>query len=109
VASHYPTLDFGAVARGYTAGWSTGQLCELGWSLEPVAIAVAEVTTVEWVKEARRVEREATRGRGGVQSAEAGPSAAPAEPHLDQGDPLVGPATRLLSSVSSANTDEAPQ
>jgi hypothetical protein len=52
VASHYPTLDFGAVRRGYATGWSADQLCELGQSLEPVVMAIAETTTVEWVKEA---------------------------------------------------------
>jgi hypothetical protein len=66
VASHYPALDFGAVRRGYAAGWSADQLYELGQSLEPVAMAIAETTTAEWVKEARRVEWEVTRGGGGV-------------------------------------------
>jgi hypothetical protein len=30
VASHYPTLDFEAVGRGYAAEWSADQLRELG-------------------------------------------------------------------------------
>jgi hypothetical protein len=30
VVSHFPTLDFGAIERGYAARWSTDQLCELG-------------------------------------------------------------------------------
>jgi hypothetical protein len=72
-------------------------------------MAIAETITVEWVKEARRVEREATPGGGGVQSIEAGPSAAPNKLALNQGNPPVDPATRLLSSASSANTNETPQ
>jgi hypothetical protein len=83
VVLHYPTLDFGAVGRGYAAGWSANLLCELGQSLEPVAMAIAEMTTAEWVKKTRRVERGATRGGGSVQSTEAGWSAAPAESTLD--------------------------
>jgi hypothetical protein len=48
VASHYQTLDFRAVGRVYTAGWSVDQLCELRHSLEPIATAIAEMTTAEW-------------------------------------------------------------
>jgi hypothetical protein len=109
VVLHYPTLDFGAVRRGYTAGWSAGQLGELGQSMELVAMAIAETTTVELVKEAQRVEREATRGGGGVQSTEAGSKSALVEPARDQGNPPVGPAMQLLSSASSANADEVLQ
>jgi hypothetical protein len=65
VASHHSTLNFEAVRRGYATGWSTDQLHELDQSLVPIAIAIAEATTAEWVKEARRMEREATLGRGG--------------------------------------------
>jgi hypothetical protein len=71
--------------------------------------AIAKTTTAEWVKEARRREREVTRCRGGVQSTKVRPSAAPAEPALDQGNPPVDPTTWLLSSASSANADEAPK
>jgi hypothetical protein len=60
----------------------------------------------EWVKEARCMEREVTRGGGGVHSAETRLSAAPAELDLDPGDPPVNPTTRLLSSTSSADADE---
>jgi hypothetical protein len=38
MASHYLTLDIGAVRRGYATGWSVGKLCELGQSLEREAI-----------------------------------------------------------------------
>jgi hypothetical protein len=55
VASHHPTLDFKAVGRGYDAGWSADLLRELGQGLVPIAIVIAEATTVEWVKEARHV------------------------------------------------------
>jgi hypothetical protein len=43
----------------------------------PAKVAIAEATTAEWVKEARRMETEATLGRGGGQSIEAESSAAP--------------------------------
>jgi hypothetical protein len=109
VASHYPTLDFGVVGRGYAVGLFADQLCELGQSLVPVATAIIETTTVEWVKEARCMEREAIRGLGGVQSTEAGSSTIQVEPALDQGNPPVNPATQLLSSASSSNADETPQ
>jgi hypothetical protein len=56
-------LDFEAVGRGYTIGWSANWLRELGHSLVPVATAIAEATTAEWVKEAHRAERGATLGR----------------------------------------------
>jgi hypothetical protein len=92
VALHDPTLDFGAVRRGYTTWWST--------------TTIAEKSTAEWVKEARCMEREVTRGGGGVHSAETRLSAAPAELDLDPGDPPVNPTTRLLSSTSSADADE---
>jgi hypothetical protein len=66
VASHLLTLDSEAVGRGYAAWWSADQLCELCPSLVPVAMAIMEVATAEWVKEACRVEREATLGRGSI-------------------------------------------
>lgn len=50
VASHHLSLDFEAVRRGYTTGWTADQLCELGQSLVPVATAIAEATNTEWVK-----------------------------------------------------------
>jgi hypothetical protein len=77
VASYYSTLDFRAVGRGYAARSSADQLCQLEQSLEPVTTAIAEMTTAEWVKEARRVEREVTRGGGSVQSTEAIPERYP--------------------------------
>jgi hypothetical protein len=42
----------------------------------PVATAIVEATTAEWVKAARRVERETALGSSGVQATEAGLSAA---------------------------------
>jgi hypothetical protein len=47
MASHYLTLDFEVVGRGYTAGWSTDRLRELGQSLVPVTTAMVEATTAE--------------------------------------------------------------
>jgi hypothetical protein len=76
VASHHLTLNFEAVERGYTAD----QLRELGQSLVPVTTAIVEVTTAEWVKEARHAEREVTLGRGSIQSTEAESSVAPTRP-----------------------------
>jgi hypothetical protein len=89
VASHYPTLDFEAVGRGYAAGWFADRLHELGQSLVPVAAAIAEATTVEWVKEARHGEREATLGTDGGLSIEAELSAAPTMLASSQGNPPV--------------------
>jgi hypothetical protein len=66
VASHYATMDFGAVRRGYAAGWSADQLCVLRQSLEPIVMVIAETT--KWVKEARHMEREATWGGGSIQA-----------------------------------------
>jgi hypothetical protein len=63
---------------------------------------------VEWVKEARCMEREATLGRGGAKSTKAKLSAAPTESAPNHGNPLVNPATRLLPSTSSANADKVP-
>jgi hypothetical protein len=80
VASHYPTLDFEAVRRGYTTGWSADQLRELGQSLVPITSAIAEVTTMEWVKEARCTQRAAALGGDGGQYTEAESSATPTEP-----------------------------
>jgi hypothetical protein len=109
VASHYPDLEFGPVGRSYTAGCSSNQICELGRSLELIAMAIAEMITTEWVKEPRLVEREATLGEDGTQATEAGSSAAPTTPGLDQGSSLVEPATWPLPSTSSADADRAPQ
>jgi hypothetical protein len=109
VASHHLTLDFETVGRGYVAGWSVDQLCKLGQSLVPVTMAIAEVTIVEWMKEACRAEREATLGRGTIQSTEAESSTAPIGPAPDHGNPPVDPTVRLLPSTSSANVDDGPQ
>jgi hypothetical protein len=80
VASHFPTLDFAADGRGASSNKSTtsaDRLRELEQSFVPVAMAIEEVTTAEWVKEARHAEREETLGRDGGQSTEAESSAAP--------------------------------
>jgi hypothetical protein len=53
VGGVYSDLDFGPVGKSYAAGWSSNQFFELGWSLEPIATAIAETVTAEWVKEAR--------------------------------------------------------
>jgi hypothetical protein len=45
--------------------WVTNQLRELRESLMPVAMGIAEATTAERVKVARRADREATLGGGG--------------------------------------------
>jgi hypothetical protein len=109
VASHYPTLDFEAVGRGYTAGWSADQLRELIQSLVLVATLIEEATTTEWVKEAHRAERGVTLGRDGGQSTEAELSAALITLTPSQGNPPVIPTARLLASMSLANVDEVPQ
>jgi hypothetical protein len=75
----------------------------------PIAAAIAEVTTVEWVKEAHRVQREATLGRGGGQSTETESRAAPTELAPNQGNPPVDPTTQLHPSTSLANMEEVPQ
>jgi hypothetical protein len=108
VESHHQTLDFEVVRRGYTAGWSANQLRELGQSLVPVVTAIEEATTAKWVKEAHHVEREATLGRGGVQSIEAESSAAPTGQAPNHGNPPVDPTVWLLPSTSSANADAGP-
>jgi hypothetical protein len=74
----------------------------------PVAMAIMEVTTAEWVKEAHQVEREATLGRGSIQSTKAESSTALTGPAPNHGNPPVDPAVRLLLSTSSANVDEGP-
>jgi hypothetical protein len=109
VASHCPSLGFRAVGRGYAARWSTNQRCELEQSLELLTTAITETTTSKWVKEVQCMEREVTRGGGGVHSAEAEPSAAPADSTLDEGNPPVDLGTRLPLPTSSANADEVPQ
>ena len=54
VATHHPNLDFTAICRGYTDGWSTDEIHALGESLVPYAQMVAEQVTAQWVMEARR-------------------------------------------------------
>jgi hypothetical protein len=92
VASHYPTLDFGADGRGYAAGWSADQLCELGWSLEPVGTAMVEMTIADWVKEARRAKREVALNGNSGQPIAAELGATPTEPAPIRGSPSVNPA-----------------
>ena len=45
VATHYPTLDFAAVCRGYASGWSADEIQALGESLAPHAQVVTEQVT----------------------------------------------------------------
>jgi hypothetical protein len=54
--------------EAYQSGRSvaTDQLRELGESLMPVATAIADATTVEWVKTAQHAKREGTLGGGGI-------------------------------------------
>ena len=42
VATHHPDLDFAAICRGYTDGWSADEIHALGESLVPYAHMVAE-------------------------------------------------------------------
>jgi hypothetical protein len=84
--------------------WVTEQLRKLGESLMPVATAIAEVTTTEWVKTTRRTEREANLGGGGVES-----SAATTVLSSDQEAPPVDPAPRRLPPILSANADRVPE
>jgi hypothetical protein len=110
VVSQYPTLDFGAIGRGYAAGWSADQLYKLEQSLEPVATVIAKMTTAMWVKEARCcADREAALGGNDGQPIEAELGATPTEPAPVRGSPAVDPAARLLLSTSSVNTNEVPQ
>ena len=53
VATHHPDLDFMAIYRGYTDGWSADEIHALGESLVPYAQMVAEQVTAQWVMEAR--------------------------------------------------------
>jgi hypothetical protein len=89
--------------------WATNQIRELGESLVPVATAIAEATTEEWVKVARSTERETALGSNNVQAIEASSSATPTTLAPSQGAPPVDPAARRLPSTSSANADGAPQ
>jgi hypothetical protein len=82
---------------------------KLGESLVLVAMAIEEATTTEWVKAARRVERETTLGSSGIQAIEAELSAAPTALAPSQGVPAVDPIVRPLPSMLSANVDGVPQ
>ena len=52
VATHHPDLDFTAIYRGYTDGWSTDAIHALEESLVPYAQMVVEQVSVQWVMEA---------------------------------------------------------
>ena len=54
VATHHPNLDFTAVYKGYSNGWSIDAIHALGESLVPYAQMVAEQVSVQWVMEAHR-------------------------------------------------------
>ena len=54
VVTHHPNLDFMAIYRGYTDGWSADEIHALGESLVPHAQMVAEQVTAQWVMEDRR-------------------------------------------------------
>ena len=45
VATHHPNLDFVAIYRGYTDGWSADEIHALGESLVPHAQMVVEQVT----------------------------------------------------------------
>ena len=45
VATHHPDLDFVAIYRGYTNGWSADKIHALGESLVPHAHMLAEQVT----------------------------------------------------------------
>ena len=45
VTTHHPNLDFMAIYRGYTDGWSADEIHALGESLVPHAQMVAEQVT----------------------------------------------------------------
>ena len=53
VATHHPDLDFAAICRGYTDGWSADAIHALGESLVPYAQMVVEQVSTQWVMEAR--------------------------------------------------------
>ena len=54
VATHHPDLDFTAICRGYTDGWSTDAIHVLGESLVPYTQMVVEQVSTQWVMEAHR-------------------------------------------------------
>jgi len=54
MATHHPDLDFAAIYREYTDGWSADEIHALGESLVPYAQMVAEQVTAQWMMEARR-------------------------------------------------------
>jgi hypothetical protein len=89
--------------------WATDQLRELRESLVPVATAITEVTTTEWVKTARDAEKEATLGSSGVQATEVESRATPTVLSPDQEAPSFDPVARPLPSMLSANADRVPQ
>ena len=55
MATHHPDLDFAAIYRGYTDGWSADAIHALGESLVPYAQMVAEQVSMQWVMEARHL------------------------------------------------------
>jgi hypothetical protein len=89
--------------------WATDQLRELGESLVPAAMAIAEATTTEWVKAAHRAEREMALGSSGIQATKGRSRAALTALPPNQGAPSVDPAAQPLLSTSSANVDGVPQ
>ena len=55
VATHHPDLDFTAIYRGHTDGWSADAIHALGESLVPYAQMVVEQVSAQWVTDARRL------------------------------------------------------
>jgi hypothetical protein len=64
---------------------------------------------MEWVKTARRAEREATLGSSGVQATGTELNATPTALAPGQGTPPVDPAAQSLPSTLSANVNGVPQ
>ena len=52
---YHMDLDFAAICRGYTDGWSVGAIHALGESLVPYAQMVAKQVSAQWVMEAHHL------------------------------------------------------
>jgi hypothetical protein len=74
-----------------------------------VAMVIVEATTVEWVKIARRAEREATLGGWRCPGTKIESSATTTVLSPGQEAPPVDPAARPLPPMLSANVDGVPQ
>ena len=106
VATHYPDLDFMAIYRGYTDGWSVDEIHALGKSLVLHAQVVAERVTTQWVMEACRSTVAADMHREDVvQPAEAAEAGLEASVILPPSEPNVVPTAAEPSTVVPTTTE----